>query len=380
MAKKIYHVTLTLAIQLVIIVGLLEVSLRILEPHYHNIRLLLYNPHILGSYERINSLEALLNTRPKGFQPAAKREGFVLNSKSFRTGEYSETKPKGQSRILVIGDSFVAASGGVPYAQHWAVLLEQQLKHQGTSVEVIKLGVGGVGPRFELRLWELEGRKLQADWVVLAFCIGNDFTDEQISQQTLAERVVANSYVMRLLRNLQRLSGVAKPAEIFVKTGGYATTDNVYDPHKPSFTREVFLKIVASRMAITHKTEQARFAQLFDNLKPVLSWFQESVKRTKAQWMVMLIPDEYQVYPSLFQEVVAQLGHRLADYDVDLPQRQLIEWFKQKEIMYLDLLPSFRKAANTTTLYKLQDTHWNIEGNRLASEELTKFMMSVLQP
>jgi hypothetical protein len=178
--SKIAKYFIILSIQFIITVCLLEIGLRMLEPYNHNLRVLLYNPSSLGEYEQINTLEALLNTRLRGFKPYAKRVGFVLNSRSFRTKEYSARKPQGYYRILAIGDSFTAGSGGVPHSQHWAVLLEKYLKSTvSDKIDVIKLGVGAVGPRFELRLWQLEGKRLEADLVVLAFCIGNDFTDEQ---------------------------------------------------------------------------------------------------------------------------------------------------------------------------------------------------------
>lgn len=375
----------TLNIQLVIVLCLLELGLRVLAPYNHNLRVLLYNPHLLGPYEQLNTLEELLNTRPKGFKPFAKREGFVLNSRSFRTKEYTDQKPPGYYRIVAIGDSFTAASGGVPYSQHWGVLLENQLKQViSDKFEVIKLGVGGVGPRFELRLWQLEGSKLAPDLVILAFCIGNDFTDEQdaVIPRSLVDTMVETSYVWRLVHNLYRLTGVVHPTEIMVKEetktnekqqGGYELKNYVYHPNEPTFSRPAFLQVVASRMAITHQANRAMFATLLENLKPVLLLFRDAVVKTNAKLMVMLIPDEYQVYPALLREVANQLGQRPEEYDVDLPQSQLVQLLKKNKIAYLDLLPVFRERAKMDVLYKLQDTHWNIEGNQLAAKELAKF-------
>jgi lysophospholipase L1-like esterase len=376
----------TLSIQLLIILCLLELGLRVLAPYNHNLRVLLYNPHLLGPYGQLNTLEELLNTRPKGFKPFAKREGFVLNSRSFRTQEYTDQKPSGYYRIVAIGDSFTAASGGVPYSQHWGVLLENNLKQTiSDKLEVIKLGVGGVGPRFELRLWQLEGSKLEPDLVILAFCIGNDFTDEQdaVMPRSLADAMVETSYVLRLVRNLYRLTGVAHPAEIMLKEetetdgkqqGGYELKNYVYHPNEPTFSQPAFLQVVESRMAITHQANRAMFVTLFENLKPVLLFFRDAVVKANAKLVVMLIPDEYQVYPTLLLEVAKQSGQRPEDYEVSLPQSQLIQLFEENKIAYLDLLPVFRERAKTEVLYKLQDTHWNSEGNQLAAEELAKYL------
>ena len=341
--KIFRRIIITLSIQLIIIIGLLEISLRFLEPYNHNLRVLLYNPYLLGQYEQFKTLEALLNTRPKGFKPYAKRAGFVLNSRSFKTKEYTSKKLEGYYRILVIGDSFTAGSGGVPYSQHWAVLLEKHLQSRvSDKIDVIKLGVGGVGPRFELRLWQLEGSKLEADLVILAFCIGNDFTDEREKAipRSLSHFLIKNSYVFRLGRNLYRLKGVANSENILVsdqidsnqnQRGGYEVTDYMYDSNKPTFERLAFLKVVANRMSITHKTEQARFIKLFTHLKPVLLFFRDSVKKNKARFVVIMIPDEYQIYPSLLKEAANSVGKQPKDYQIGLPQTQLSQFFQENQ-------------------------------------------------
>ncbi|RKZ87643.1 MAG: hypothetical protein DRR19_13390 [Candidatus Parabeggiatoa sp. nov. 1] len=366
----------------------MEIGLRVLESYNPNLRVLLYNPRLLGQYEQINTLEALLNTRG-GFKPYAKRVGFVLNSRSFRTKEYTHGKSPGFYRILAIGDSFTAASGGVPYSQHWPVLSEKHLKSTvSNQFDVIKLGVGGVGPRFELRLWQLEGSKLEAELVVLAFCIGNDFTDEQASAvpRSLGHFLTESSYVFRLVHNLYRLKGVARPTEIIASNqtdskqqGGYETTDYRYDPNKPTFARQAFLDIVSSRMSITHNANRALFATLFANLKPVLLFFRDSVVNSNAKFVVMMIPDEYQVYPSLLKEAAHNKGHQPNDYQIDLPQTQLSQFFQENEIAYIDLLPAFIHEGKSKVLYRLQDTHWNIEGNQLAATLLTEYLAKMIK-
>ena len=384
--SKIAKYFIILSIQFVTIVCLLEIGLRMLEPYNNNLRVLLYNPSSLGEYEQINSLEELLNN---SFIPYAKRQGFVLNSRSFRTKEYSGGKPQGYYRVLAIGDSFTAGSGVVPHSKHWAVLLEKYLKATvSDKIDVIKLGVGAVGPRFELRLWQLEGQKLEADLVVLAFCIGNDFTDEQGNDtpDSLFHSVTESSSVIRLAYNLYRLQGVSRPTEIMLREqtdsnqrGGYEINNYVYNPNQPTFVRPTFLNVVGSRMAITHKANYARFAAKFANLKPVLSLFRDSVINSNTKFVVMMIPDEYQVYPSLLQEAAHHLKRKADDYNISLPQTQLGQFFQENDIEYLDLLPSFIQQGKSETLYRLQDTHWNIKGNQLAATILTEYLANIMK-
>jgi hypothetical protein len=48
-----------------------------------------------------------------------------------------------------------------------------------------------------------------------------------------------------------------------------------------------------------------------------------------------------------------------------------------RRISHLDLLPLFRRRheAGGERLYRFQDTHWSVEGNRLAAETLVEFLI-----
>jgi len=46
---------------------------------------------------------------------------------------------------------------------------------------------------------------------------------------------------------------------------------------------------------------------------------------------------------------------------------------------YLDLLPSFIQQGKSETLYRLQDTHWNIKGNQLAATILTEYLANIMK-
>jgi hypothetical protein len=156
-----------------------EGALRVLRPHIPRLNTLLYLPTLRTDFDGIADLPTLMRGTVQGYRPRERQGDFVLNSRSMRTGEYSGKKKPGIYRIAVLGDSFAHASGGTPYREMWTTRLERELNENGTrEVEVFSLGVGGVGPAFELRLWELEREALRTDLVVLGFFVGNDFSDE----------------------------------------------------------------------------------------------------------------------------------------------------------------------------------------------------------
>ena len=83
---------------------------------------------------------------------------------------------------------------------------------------------------------------------------------------------------------------------------------------------------------------------------------------------MVIIPDESQVNPALFSEVAKELGKTSSDYDTVLPQSLITDFFIKNDVEYIGLLESFRRIGAKTRLYLIQDTHWNIEGNRLAAD------------
>ncbi|MEM6796211.1 MAG: hypothetical protein AAF725_19715, partial [Acidobacteriota bacterium] len=157
---------------------LLELALRVLEPVDRDLATMLYLPGLERSYERVESLEELMQQTVLGWVPRRLRNGFVLNSRSSRTREYAEQYDPTRRRVVTLGDSFNFDSNGVPHDAMLSGVLESRLRAAGHGdVDVFGLGVPGVATRFQHRFFQLEKGLLRADVVVLVFFIGNDLTD-----------------------------------------------------------------------------------------------------------------------------------------------------------------------------------------------------------
>ena len=204
-APRVRRRVLRGGLALIAALALLELALRLLGPDLPGGQTLLYHPDDRGRYDGAATLEELLQRSVMGFEPGTLWQGFVKNSRAFRTVEYGEAKPPGTFRVLVLGDSFAYSSGGVPYRSHWPELLRQLLAaERARPVEVLNLGVPAVDTAFEVRLWELEGSRLGADLVVLGFSVGSDFTDALGARRERSglDRAARGSYLLRVVRNL----------------------------------------------------------------------------------------------------------------------------------------------------------------------------------
>jgi len=99
-------------------------------------------------------------------------------------------------------------------------------------------------------------------------------------------------------------------------------------------------------------------------------------ERQGIRFLVVLIPDEVQVNDELRQVVINAYGLGAESFDFRLPNDMLIVKFRENDIDYIDLLEDFIPASRKTRLYKPNDSHWNIAGNRIASDIIRQHMLT----
>jgi len=377
---------------LVIAVVVLEIALRVIAPRT-GIRRLLYQPAATTFYQSLKSIEELLDRSILGFVPHTESYGYVLNAKGLRTTEYIVEKPRDVFRVLAFGDSFTWASGGLPHEQHWPTVLEKKLRGSlGGSVEVLRLGVPATGPDFQFRLWQIEGSRLDPDLVILGFFVGNDFVDHRgrkatkgLREHPMLDLLGDYSFGFRLARNLVRVTrGVAaghghgreNDGNTGHDLGGYPIADysRTFRLDRPTFRREKFMEIEARRMALCLEENNASFEFLLDKVGATLMAFHQEVEDMGGRFVVMVIPDEYQVDPALAQEAAAVQGRVLEEYDLKRPSRRLGEYLNDRSVDVLDLTPEFIRVGGDLRLYRRRDTHWNRSGNRLAADLLDRYL------
>jgi lysophospholipase L1-like esterase len=52
----------------------------------------------------------------------------------------------------------------------------------------------------------------------------------------------------------------------------------------------------------------------------------------------------------------------------------LSQFLEKNHINCLDMLPEFKNQGRSTALYRVNDTHWNEAGNKLAAEMILSFL------
>jgi hypothetical protein len=118
---------------------------------------------------------------------------YRMNSFGFRGPEWSEAKPPGTLRGVVIGDSMVFGSG-VDDADTIDAALARRLHrtHAGTPVEILNLGVEGTNLRGYVELYRAATQRLAPDFVVLCLFLPNDLGE--LEQASDGDRFGAYSF------------------------------------------------------------------------------------------------------------------------------------------------------------------------------------------
>ena len=366
---------------------LLEAGLRLLKPRHLGLRSLLYKSTLQTDYSRVDTLPDLMAKSIIGYRPLEEVGGFVLNSRGLRTREYDEKKGGNVYRIVALGDSFTY--GGVPIADYWTSFLERGFaKCRSGQVEVLRMGVPATGPPFQLRLWQIEGARLGADLVVLGFFVGNDFFDEQgrlPGWRGWLDQLSTVSYAVLAARNLARLPGSRDeydraespaPPPAGRTTGGFELADarEHYLQKKPRFSQRRYLRIEGERMSLCLRNSEWKLGFRLERVARLLHQMHAEVTATGARFVILIMPDEYQVNDTLMRAAARAAGHSEADYDLTAPQRAIMSFCSDQGIECLDLLPAFRREGASRRLYLQRDTHWNRAGNMLAARELSAYL------
>jgi hypothetical protein len=285
--------------------------------------------------------------------------GLRGNRLGFPGPELRAEKAPGIFRIAALGDSF-AVGPTVPFADNFLTRLERG----DAALEVDNFGVSGTGPR-EYRLilnrhvWEY-----RPDLLLVCLFVGNDITETLATPRHLDPRQ-SSLYLLltragRLLREKWRC----------VEPG------DARDQHARghALAPETFVSLEARRLAVCAKEPGAalekKWRQAFGHLEGMIS----DCQRHRRPVAVVLIPDEFQVNRSVFDETLRAAGLREEDFDLTLPQRRLSAFFTSRRVPCLDLLPAF---AGCSDAYTPRDTHWNVRGNRLAADHMRPWLDSL---
>jgi lysophospholipase L1-like esterase len=299
-----------------------------------------------------------------------------ISSQGLRDDEAAIPKPEGTFRILVLGDS-VAYGSSVPRAETFSNRLEQMLREQFGSVEVVNAAVMGYTPYNELHYYLEDGRKFGADLVIVAFCM-NDVANPRMHWGDApgvtfpAEAIPNHHYDRNHILPRLRILEEEKNHQSFLKQ---SRLHAVLEKAVGRLFRRSFKHFAETRAAIpTFITGEDTLSieVLLDRNSPEWRWLasiydrmNDAVRTERAQLAIVIFPLAYQLdegYPFFPQE-------RLADY------------CRENSIPCLDLLPTFKKHSKQDVFIldrEGRDDIWHLTeyGHNLSAEKIQQFLQA----
>ena len=407
------------ALLLVALVG--EIVVRLADLRWTQ----LSHPECLGAQAILNGQKGLFRIdadagytmRPNACVLLRSREYdevLLTNSHGLVGPELPPSKPPGEFRIVVLGDSYTVG-GQVPYEQNYTALLEQRLRAAGFgNVRVVNAGVGGYTTFNEAGLLRSNLSWLQPDLVVVAAFVGND----------VAENVLATYGGYRdAPEHPDGVTWSRAAADLLEQSDGWFPRNPPRAPGQQSQPSAVS----RARSAAQAAWEQARatsrlLGTLFgdpiheaavttapgaapparDQRRLTLASFEWTILRDvpheehlDAAWplfrrylqdvqtaaasvgaptLVFAIPELAQFDDLAQARVVADYRFAEDEVDWDQPQRLLRAQAVRATVPTLDLLPVFRARPDRADLYLRLDTHFTALGHVATAEALLEFL------
>lgn len=300
---------------------------------------------------------------------------FNCNSSGYLDTEFSFEKEE-QLRIAAIGDSF--AFGKVPYGDNFLTLTEEHLKQcridDSDGITIHNYGIPGSSPTEYAYILKNEVLPTNPDCVLLCIFTGNDIQGFRIRRPSRA--TLANWWIYKIPRGFYLMQ--QETAQVVNPNSEYdagTIPDYMYNPalEKPCYSDEQYARIINRRVELLNANNGQTERQYLEFFKTI-----DFFKKTLSQRLIVaILPQEIQVNDTLYQAIIQQKPVP-GDYIQDYPQQQITDYCHMNDVKCINLLPEFRNREPDTIKYFLQETHWNVAGNRIAAEIVSSSLCSIL--
>ncbi len=301
--------------------------------------------------------------------PREFREDTATNRFGFHDVEHGAKRP-GSFRVILLGDSYVAALS-MRTADTVGRRLEEQLRGlTGRDVEVVSIGRPGWGQVDELRALARFGRRVRPDLVLGLVLTFNDLVDNSPALNRQSDEQLAR--IARVRPGWTRIP--AERAPLF------------------RFRSSVLNRLISHRLALLSVRRDGEIP--LDYLvyaTPAAPEWLDAERRTEE--LIVALRDESARWGARFAVAAASTPHgargpkglaelfaaypamRGRTWDLGQPDRWLGDSCRRAGIAFLALEPTFRRlTAAGQVLHWRFDGHWNRDGNAVAGRELARFV------
>lgn len=319
---------------------------------------------------------------------------IFTNSAGFHDVEHALDKPLGVYRILVLGDSYIEALQ-LPIEEGFTQQLQRRLTStlRGMRVEVIGMGVSGLGPSQYYRILDKRGLAYKPDLVIMAVLPDNDFRD---SYQKLSGAVFKPYYLIQADGTLSYVppvvSGFGSDLRPILRRSAFLHLIRQAIASLPVETWLAKTGLLAPSAAKKQNFGKATIPEDWNvyaaNLpepwpeayRVTLRMIKEAndlVEGQGGKFLVMLIASTQMVEQRWDEALAGYEGVKTVTWDFERPFREIRALAQQSGFLVIDLLHPFQEDFRTSRESHswLHDGHWNRRGHAVAAEVVKDFLI-----
>jgi hypothetical protein len=299
---------------------------------------------------------------------------YDLGALGYRPEKVSGGKSPGTYRILSIGDSYVYGITRPEFTV--SALLERELDAAGTNgdVEVINLGVPGVGFPEYMAIYNFWSGRIAHDAVIFAIHAGTDWIDLRFSPPY---RALGDALV-------REPGNLVAPGVINALSSGGASTWSFAPPpsaderyeSQVQFDDDSYLRVMRA-WGSTYMLD--RLAELADGYAWARRFllFADEIARRGTKVLLVVTPSPLAASANWRQRVIAAEGLKVVDLDPGLPgallKRLAVRDGRQISLMDLTNCLADQDRPSTPVFYGT-NVHWSVEGSQVVANTLSAFV------
>jgi hypothetical protein len=316
----------------------------------------------------------------------------TTNSAGFHDYEHAVWKPRNVYRVIVVGDSFIEALSAPiesGFTQQLEQLLQSEVRDQ--RVEVINLGVGGIGPAQYLRILETKGMAYHPDVVIMSVFPDNDFWD---SYEPLSAAPSKVFYRLQPDGSMQyvpaQASLVTVKARPWLRKSAFLAllrTELSFTPIESWMGRLGMLQ--APGVATERSLQWSEWGvYIADHPDPWAEAYRTTLHAIKsshglavkagAQFTIMLIGSVATVEDRWDEALEHYAEAKSMRWNFEAPFTAITELGSQAGFGVINLVRPFREdfLASKKSRSWPHDGHWNPAGNQLAAEVVSRHLIA----
>lgn len=320
-----------------------------------------------------------------------KPDGPVVDLQALNYNDTSVAKAKapGELRILSFGDSFCFSI--VRFPASYNGIIQRDLTRPDRPARVVNLGEPSssfLQYAASMLNWMPQ---LEHDAVIVNIFLGNDLSEsarEEIPNDGRINRMMGNNFVdvqsgRKRMRHVPRkfplrMMDFAYAYYLYFTEGQFVLRD-VPEPYTHALgpmSEADWLRVAGRHL---EACDPAALPLLEKGLGDVdaLGAALAQARAGGTRVLVLLSPAQVQLDPALLARAAERLGRDPAGFDLEQPARLVRERLAASapDAPVLDLTPALREAASHgAALYYPLETHWSVEGNRVAGQAVANWV------